>query len=360
MTAMALQTATAVEAHRSIEPLAQEWAELAQRTDAAPFVYPGWIAAWVDAFGDGAPPLILAARDGDRLAGVLPLIGGRGRLRSPTNTHTPSFDLVAEDGEVARLLVADLFRRGFGQLDLGYMDPGGQLYRCATALGTESAARVLPGALMRSPYVSLEGDLDSFRAGLARNFRRGLDRRRRRLAELGELTFEFIDDVAGGDGDLHHLLDVGFELEASGWKRGEGTAIVSSPRRGQFYRAIAEWASERGWLTLAFARLDGRPISFDFCIEHGGRVYVLKGGYDPEFAKYGVSVLLIEETIARAFDAGHESYELLGDADDYKMQLTDLVRERRHLQAFGRGPGGLARYVGYARVRPLVQRLRGR
>jgi GNAT acetyltransferase-like protein len=236
------------------------------------------------------------------------------------------------------------------------------LYRCATALGAESGARLLPGTLIRSPYVLLAGDFDSFRAGLARKFRRGIDRRRRRLEELGELTFEFIDDFGGGvgDGDLDLLLDVGFELEASGWKRGEGTAIVSSPRRGQFYRAIADWASERGWLTLAFARLDGRPIAFDFCIEHGGRVYVLKGGYDPEFAKYGVSALLIEETIARAFDAGHESYELLGDADDYKMQLTDLVHERRHLQAFGRGPGGLARYVGYARVRPLVQRLRER
>ena len=171
---MALETATVVEAHRSIEPLAEEWAELAERTHAVPFAHPGWISAWFDAFGDGRPPLILAARDGDRLAGVLPLVDAGRRLRSPTNTHTPSFELIAQDGDVARDLVADLFGRGFQELDLGYMDPAGPLYTCVSEMGAECAARMLPGATMRSPYVSLEGDFDAFRAGLTRNFRRGL------------------------------------------------------------------------------------------------------------------------------------------------------------------------------------------
>jgi hypothetical protein len=34
------------------------------------------------------------------------------------------------------------------------------------------------------------------------------------------------------------------------------------------------------------------------------------------------------------------------------------VRDRRHLQAFPRGLAGHARYLGYARVRPLVARLK--
>jgi CelD/BcsL family acetyltransferase involved in cellulose biosynthesis len=345
----------AVEAQGSIAAIAEEWEELADRVGASPFVRPGWFAAWLEAFGDGEP-LVLAVRDGERLAGVLALVGGRGRLRSPTNTHTPVFDLVAEDAEVARRLAVELLERRFQQLDLAYLDPAGPLFKAVSGVAAAEGRgpRLLSRSQMRSPYVPLHGDFDAFRAGLSRNFRRQLDRRQRRVGELGELTFEFTD---GGD-DLEGLLDVGFELEASGWKVGEGTAILASPLRIRFYRELASWARSRGWLTLAFARLDGRPIAFDLCIEQGGRTYALKGGYDPEFAKYGVSFLLIAETIRRGYDLGHESYELLGDADDYKLQLTGEVRERVVLQAFGRGPAGYARYLGYARVRPWVRRLR--
>jgi CelD/BcsL family acetyltransferase involved in cellulose biosynthesis len=341
-----MPTAVRIEEHGSIAPLAEEWHALAERTGASPFVRPGWFAAWLDAFGD-AEPLILAAREGDRLAGVLPLLGGR-RLRSPTNTHTPSFDMVAEDEEVARALIADLLGRRFGQLDLTYLDPAGTLYEGCAA----GRRRTLRSVIARSPYVPLEGDFDSFRAGLKRKFRRDLDRRRRRLGEMGELTFEFGD----GGHDLHKLLDAGFELEASGWKATTGTSIVASPKRVRFYRAVAEWARSQGWLTLAFAQLDGRHIAFDFCIEQGGRIYVLKGGYDPAMAKHGAGFLLTEEAIRRGFAAGRESYELLGDADDYKLNFTDTVRERAQLQLFGRGPAGWARFAGYRHVRPRLKR----
>jgi CelD/BcsL family acetyltransferase involved in cellulose biosynthesis len=335
------------------ESVAADWEALAERVGAPPFLRPSWFGAWVEAFGSGAGMTVLTARDGDRLTAVLPLLGARGRRRIPANSHTPAFDVLAEDEDGARSVVAELLGARFSQLDLPYLDADGLLYRCVTELA--GGARLMHTGGMRSPYVSLEGDLESFRADLSRKFRRELDRRRRRLREFGELTFEFTE---GGPDRLDALLDAGFELEASGWKVAEGAAIVSDPRRVRFYRQVAGWARERGWLTLAFARLDGRPIAFDFCLEQGGRVYVLKGGYNPEYGKFGVSFLLMEETIARAFAAGRSSYELLGEADDYKLQLTDTVRERAHLQLFGRGPAGYMRYVGYSRLRPVLKRLR--
>jgi CelD/BcsL family acetyltransferase involved in cellulose biosynthesis len=350
MTTVAPPEAIQLERHRSFDAIAGEWDELADRAGAAPFLRPGWFEAWLRAFGDGADPLVLAARRGDRLEAVLLLLDGR-RMRSPTNSHTPVFDLVSDDEEAARTVVDELLGLGFQQLDLTYLDADGALlaaWRELTAERRLDAVRTQ----MRSPYVPLEGDFEAFRAGLSRGFRRELGRSRRRLAEAGELSFEFTD---GGD-DLDGLLDTGFELEASGWKLEAGTAIVSRPNRAAFYREVAAWARERGWLTLAFARLDGRAIAFDFCVEQGGRVCVLKGGYDPEWRKHAPGYLLIEDTIERAYANGRESYELLGDADEYKLRLTDSVRERDHLQAFGRGPGGRVRMIGHRYVRPLLKR----
>src|SRR5439155_10777058 len=97
----------------------------------------------------------------------------------------------------------------------------------------------------------------------------------RSLEERGETRVSYED---GGDG-LEDLLSEGFRLEGSGWKERAGTAILSDPTVEGFYRAVARWASQRGWLRLAFLRLDGRAIAFDICLEQGGAVYVLKGGF---------------------------------------------------------------------------------
>jgi CelD/BcsL family acetyltransferase involved in cellulose biosynthesis len=340
-----------VERHRSIEAIAHEWDELADRTGASPFLRPGWFAAWLRAFGEGQRPVVLTARRAGRLEAVLPLLVGR-RVRSPTNSHTPVFDLLAADEDAAQAIVYDMLGARAPQLDLTYLDSDGALLRAWRELDAGRRMDFTTRTQMRSPYVPLEGDFDAFRSTLSKNFRKQLDRRRRRLGEAGELTFEFTD---GGD-DLDAVLTAGFELEASGWKLESGTAIVSAPKRVQFYREIAAWARGRGWLTLAFARLDGVPVAFDFCIDPGDRVYVLKGGYDPAWSKMSPSYLLIEETIARAYANGRESYELLGDADDYKLQLTSAVRERDHLQAFGRRPGGWVRMVGQRYLRQRIKR----
>jgi CelD/BcsL family acetyltransferase involved in cellulose biosynthesis len=342
--------AESVEEHHSIDALSREWDELADRAGAPPFLRPGWFAAWQEAFGE-ADPLVLAARAGARLEGVLVLVADGRLARSATNTHTPLFGVTADAPEAVERLVADVTRRRYQRVALSHLDPSDPFYAaCAAAWPGRTLTRVTA----RQPYLVLDGDFESYRGQLARNFRRELARRRRRLGELGQLTFDFGD----GGGDLDAALAEGFRLEASGWKRDEGTAILSKPSRVQFYRSLAEWARGRGTLQLAVARLDGRPIAFDFCLVENGGVYALKGGFDPELRRYGPGFLLPEESIARAFATGARTYELLGDADDYKLNFTSDTRERVHLDAFSRSPGGRARHLAHRRVRPLVKRVR--
>jgi CelD/BcsL family acetyltransferase involved in cellulose biosynthesis len=137
-----------------------------------------------------------------------------------------------------------------------------------------------------------------------------------------------------------------------------GTAILSAPAVERFYREVARWAAERGWLRLAFLRLDGRAIAFDMCLEHGGRFYVLKGGFDVDERKAGPGTLLTHHGIERAFALGLASYELLGQADEYKRSWTPLTRERVRFQSFPRGPAGAAEYVAWRYGRPLAKRAR--
>lgn len=322
---------------------ASRWDALCDQVDAPPFLRPGWYDAWLAAFGEGRAMEVLEV-DG----GVLPmLVPARRFAQAPANTHTHLFGPVAAGPEAAGELARLLAGRRFERVLMPYMDPGSAFVGSCRSLWPRRVERVM----QRSPFVALDGGVDAWRDGLDRKFRKELGRLRRRLSELGELTFSFGDDLS--------MLDEGFRLEASGWKLEAGTAIVQKPSRVRFYRELAAWARSRGTLQLAFARLDGRPIAFDFCLSEGGSVYALKGGFDPELRKYGPGFLLTEEGIARAFDAGHRTYELLGDADEYKMNFTGSTRERIHFEGFSSSPGGRGRYLARTRVRPLVKRLRG-
>lgn len=341
-----------MEVHSSPDPIRRDWDELAERTGAAPFLQAGWIEAWHGAFGWG-PLTVLAVRREGRVAGVLPVQARRGALTSPTDWQTPLFGPVVEDRDAAEQLARGLLARTGRRADLWFLPPDRPgVVECAAAAGLAGFGRIVR-TITRAPYVPVEGPFEQYMGSLDRKFRKEIGRLRRRLEERGEARVVYED----GTERLDELLADGFRLEGSGWKERAGTAIRSDPAVEDFYRAIARWAVERGWLRLAFLRLDGRAIAFDFCLEHAGVFYVLKGGFETEERRLAPGTLLTRDGIERAFELGLSSYELLGQADDYKRSWTSHTRERLRFQAFPGTPAGFAEYAAWRYGRPLVKRI---
>jgi len=210
---------------------------------------------------------------------------------------------------------------------------------------------VIARPVLRSPYVALDGDFESFEATLDSKFKREAKRRRRKLGEEGEVTVAFED----GRADLARLLDEGFAIERSGWKAERGTAIAQSAETDGFYREVAAWAAERGWLQLGFLRLDGRAIAFSYSLVLAGTVYVVKVGFDSELRRYAPGTILTREAIERAYSQGLRCYDFLGAEDRYKLDWTDDVRERVRVQAFGRTGRGMAEFAAWRYGRPAAK-----
>jgi CelD/BcsL family acetyltransferase involved in cellulose biosynthesis len=287
---------------------------------------------------------------------VLPVETARAVLSSPTDWQTPLFGPVAADREAAGELAAELLRRARRRADLWFLSrelPG--LEECEAA-AAEAGQRTIVRTIARAPFVPVEGPFEGYMGGLDRKFRKEIGRLWRRLEERGEAHVVYED----GSERLEELLADGFRLEGSGWKEEAGTAIRSDPAVERFYTEVARWAAERGWLRLAFLRLDGRALAFDMCLEHGGAFYVLKGGFDVAERRLGPGTLLTHHGIERAFERGLRSYELLGQADDYKRSWTALTRERIRFQAFPRSAAGVAEYVAWRHGRPLAKRIQER
>jgi CelD/BcsL family acetyltransferase involved in cellulose biosynthesis len=341
-----------IEVVNALDPLVDEWRDLAERAHASPFLYPGWFQAWWPAFGSGKFQAVTARR-GAMLVGLVPMQLRRGVWGAPTNAHTPGFDLLAVDEEILQALAEAVFSRGARVVAIGPLDARGaaiqMLGDAARASGYHSVVR--PAG--RAPYLRLVGGLGPHERSLSRNLRHDVQRRMRRLCEAGTVSVQ----VSDGSEDLHQLLEEGLRVEQRGWKGKRGTAIASDPRTKQFYTALAGWAASAGWLRLAFLRLDGRPIAFQLDLEVRPAYYSLKIGYDPEYERFSPGKLLAYTMLSRAVAAGSSTYELLGTDEPWKDRWTDDGHERLALRAFSSSPAGRLALSAFVYGRPLVRRL---
>lgn len=342
-----------------VEPLpaAGEWDALADRAGAPPFLRPGWVAAWMQAFGGGGELQVMEAKRGEDLVAVLPMLRQGGTLRSPTNWHTPVFGPLGIDAAASEELLGNLFDLPATTVELNHFGGSPTGAETLVAAARDDARTVIKREIGRSPFITLEGDFEDYEQALSRNRRKALRRHRRKLEEEGKLHFEVHD----GRTDLDRLLGELYAVEASGWKGENGTAISSRGDTERFYTDVARWAAERGWLRLAFHRLDGRPIACDFALEHDGTWYTLKAGYEEELRSFGPGALLLRDEIAHCCEQGVRRVELLGEEDSFKASWADQFSERTRIRAFRRTPAGMLRWAGAAsweRVRPGLRRIR--
>lgn len=249
---------------------------------------------------------------------MLPLCRSGKQLVSATNVHTPQFGLLAADGDAAMELSQALFSQNARRIELSFLPPA------ETSMIQESAAdtgyRTLSESKQASPCIATEIGWEAYEEKMRKRFAKLRRRQRRRQRRLEEENGEVSLDVFDGSEGLDDLLEEGFRVEGLGWKDSYGTSIASHPSTRRFYADIARWAAKKGWLRLAFLRLEGKAIAFDYCLEHGGRHGVLKTGYDPECRVFAPDVIMRRMMIFRAFSEGLHIYDFLGPNDAWKQE----------------------------------------
>lgn len=335
---------------RFCEPAAIEraWDALAERVGGSPFVRPGWALPWHASYGTGRL-MVLTAFDGRRLVAAMPLELRKGVVSSPTNWHTPEYEILAEDEQVRNDLVGAALQTHGRRLHLAFVND--ELVEQVSRTAARGRQRVLSRVLEEGPYIDLGGNFADYERTLDKHVRAELRRRRRRLEERGRVNFTIHESAD------HDALSRFFTVEAAGWKgaNGTGTAIAAEPPTQAFYTRVAHWAGEKGWLRLALLSVDGRAVAGDFALQHGGTHYLLKTGFDPEFRQYGAGKLLRHSMIERAFADGVRRYEFLGIADPWKLEWTSTLRRQMIVQAFARTAAGRLDRVAHEYGRPVAK-----
>lgn len=328
-----------------------------------PFLKHEWVRAWWDSFGKGKTLYILVVRAGEEIIAIAPLMASRvrmyglnvRRLEFINNVHTPRFDfIIARRQEEAYRAIWTFLLRQRGQwdlLELCQLPTASESLKELPRIAVESGSLIGIWPSERSPYVPLVGTWDDYFRGLKGHHRSNMRNRLKRLERLGQVKMEVI---TSGE-QLADALEEGLRIEAAAWKGQAGSAISSSAELRHFYKGLAGMAAERGWLRLYFLNVNGQRIAFAYTLCSGNKLYVLKIGYDPNFAAYSPCNVLTYMALRNAFELGLAEYDILGVEDKWKLDWTKEVRP--HCWMFVFSDGLRARLLHWAKFQ-LVPRLK--
>lgn len=344
--------------------LEQVWEEVAEAAGLEhPFSEFAWVRTWWECFGAGSTLHVLVVWAGDRPIAIAPLIltpirmlGMKvRRLGFFYNAHVPRADfLIAErPAEVYRAIWAHLSRnRTWDVLQLCQLMEGCETLEEMPALAARTGCRTGVWTSEASPYVPFGPSWSEYFDSLAAKHRANLRNRFKRLKTMGPVELEAITSAEG----LAEGLEAGLKLEAAAWKGEAQTAISCDPVISLFYSKLAGEAAERGWIRLHFLHADNTRVAFDYSLYYKGRIYLLKLGYDPDYARFSPSNLLLCRVLESAFAQGVTQYEFLGADAEWKMSWANQVRRHYWLFVFPGTFKGRFLYLMKFRLVPLLKR----
>jgi CelD/BcsL family acetyltransferase involved in cellulose biosynthesis len=151
-----------------------------------------------------------------------------------------------------------------------------------------------------------------------------------------------------------------YDLEASGWKGAEGTAIKCDARTQQFYDTVAQVAARDGYLSLDFLELNGKAIAGHFGFNLRGRYFLAKAGCDEAFRRHGPGQLLVNEILSETPQRGLREFDFVGPATWDESRWASARRTNYRIFIFRKNLYGALLHAVRISARDAVRKLMGR
>jgi CelD/BcsL family acetyltransferase involved in cellulose biosynthesis len=338
----------------NLEELREVWNALLGNsyTDSV-FLTQEWVVSWWESFGQPSGELfVVVIRNEGQVCGICPLVlqqeeFHRYRIRklvSLTNYHTPRFDFIFRgNAEVLMKELLDFLNRKiqWHVLQMTYVPPESQTLSALKLLSDQKIVIVNEENCLRSPFITIKTDFETYYHALSKKFRHNTDYALRQLNKIGPVEFEEIQNSSNIIQDLKE----GFEIEKQSWKGDLGTAILTKPEEWKFYQSVAQLAARKGWLRLYFVKIGNQRIAFDYCLSYKNRVSLVKVSYNPAFGKYSPGTLLRKWELQKLFaEQNTECYDMLGTASEWKLRWTSEVSHLQEVHVFPRNAAGKLLY----------------
>jgi CelD/BcsL family acetyltransferase involved in cellulose biosynthesis len=345
-----------------IDRLADEWRDLLQRTSGDdPYSRPEWMLAHLRAYSAKANVVALSLRQSGNLSLVVPLLAENGtfsgiparKLRIPLSMPGACSDLVMApdiNPEDAVHAVWEGLKSlpDWDVLELPSVYENTVMERL-THLAQKEGYHTGQWALPPLPWITLTGR-DIEKLPPSSTLRSRLRQGERKLNELGNLSLHTFTRADSG------VLQRFYDLEASGWKGQEKSAILCDPRSHQFFNEVAQQSEKFGYLVFYFLELDGKLIAAHFSLTYRQRYYAPKIAYDEDYRQYRVGHLILSKIMHECAKQGISEYPM-GVIEEWKTEWTKESRARTFQCIFNKGARARLLFLTRFQIKPGLKRL---
>jgi CelD/BcsL family acetyltransferase involved in cellulose biosynthesis len=328
-----------------LEPIAEEWRELAERAlEPNVFYEPAFALPAARVFGrDAGAVLVWSQTQPRRLLGFFPARIERRRygfnlpvLVGLTHPYGPlGVPLMAREAAEPVIaawlahLAGDAALPGF--LLLPFLPEDGAF---ATMLDTIRRRAQMPSAdfnRRRRALLEPSGDRSLYlEQALGHRRQKELRRQWRRLSETGAVVVTAATEPAA----VAAAIDDFFALEVGGWKGRAGTAAADHDDLHRFMRAAVRGLAAEGKVSINRILVDGRAIAATITLRSGRGASFWKIAYDETFAHFSPGVMLTvaltgelleEETIERTDSCATANHPMIDRLWRERLALCDRL-----------------------------------
>ena len=290
----------------------------------------------------------LALDDGSHVQAILPLeervehaLGVPVRVWGlPCSDAWRISDAIGPDNEGRRVLLAQVLahiRRDPNRpslLMLGRLPRSAGEWHVLDRLGEGERLTYPDGALFIIKTDSVEGLLGR----LSGSGRKKLSVAEQHFTSLPGARYVSCKEPAQLAEEFEHFLDV----EASGWKGQQGTAVKLNPELEAFYRGLTQTMKQDGWCEIHSLHAEDRCIASEFCVFTGGQCDAPKAGYDEAYSRIMPGKLLL-------------NLGLQACCEDPRIEFANEMSDAEWLELWHPESDELA--VEYIALRPVSGRL---
>jgi CelD/BcsL family acetyltransferase involved in cellulose biosynthesis len=332
--------------------LKEQWNEVLEKSPTPfPFLSYQWLSSWWHAFGTGKKLYLVLIFDNDELIGFAPLMQWKTqigilpirKLSFLANEHSPRADFIFSKNSTKCLQLLWTYllahRADWDEIELNDLPSQTEMIPW---LQSNSWVRwaVIPS--IRSPYVQIAQDWDSYYQTRSKKLRDDLRKKWNKLAQKGTIQVNQITRISPDK----PIMDILFAVANKSWKAQQGTAISSTPELRQFYSEIAYHLSELGWLSLWQLEVDHQPIAYYYNVRYRNTEYSLKTYHDPSYDPFSPGRLLVWQVLREAFNQPDiKIYEFLGVPERFKLEWADQLMLHHTVFLYHNGFIATIRYI---------------
>ncbi len=327
-----------VRGNEALVNLRAEWQALYRQSEVSPFLAWEWMSAWQEWLGRGRTPLLLCARVGQQLVGLLPLTleerrvgSGLGKVRrlaflGEAFAGADYLDVLALPAWRAEVTAA-VFTHLFQHLSFDLLELEGLAADSATlAYLSRPSNRVDKFSYRQRPlYTCPQIELDADWPTLLEQSRRGgnFKQKQRRIRQ----RYGYEHRVVTQPDEVVAAFERYYNLHETRWLAHGGSDATGHARLREFQLAAVRRLAEAGLVRFEELWSDGACRASNYGLDDGHNFYFYSAGYDLTWRNLSPGLVLTGLTIESAIRRGLKRFDFLRGDESYKFDWATSMRE---------------------------------